>query len=890
MSTTSGAKSDVYSEYCVVCSVPVCMPLYTGTRRREVAGNADRYKLVTVQSCRTFQVHGILPSSSSLLLITMTTAANERQFRGTHGCIGDSTLEQGNNFRALTYDLVAVSVESPPIDDHCTEESKDLKPICQDDTEVEAAPMKQDPDSIPFLIESLNISISSKLYERESQQEQLLQAYRRLKDRNEPEFILISGPCGSGKTHLVKTLSNAISNDGGILLTGKFDQLRKPEPYKAFIAIFTEFASLIMEDNDKRAATRNAILEAVGDGAGVLTDMIPALGRVIGHQDRTSTVNKDKAICSFVFVFQMFVKAICSPEHPLVFVLEDMQWADTCSLELWTSLLTDMDSKGAVFIGTCEENISSDSPVSTMLRKLEDTSNVTITNIQVGNFTKDELHEILLNELRLPLDEISELADEVFWHTQGNLFYLTEFIRWLEETEVLEYDQDLMRWTYDHQEISLTSKCGGAGEFLVNKIKQLPASTQEVLKVASCLGSVIDEELLRIILNFDVSHALKAAMKQGLLVTDHHQNFYVFAHDVTQKAAYSMIPQANQSAFHLTIGRKMRQRSENRILENDIFTLVSQFCLSGDLIKGYEEKEAVASLCLYASRKAVKCSTFRTASAYLNFGIELLGSACWREHYALSLQLYNGAAEMALCTADFKRMDHLLNTAFENIQIFQDKLQAYATRIYSLGVRDQQQQAISEGKEVLKHLGETFPERLCKPRLLREMASVQRLLRGKSDAMLLRLPQMDDPFKLATIRILDLIFLSSLVSRPSFAPFVVLKLMKVTLQDGFSPWTANSFATYGMLCCTIGKVDEAFRFGQLSLQLLERSRRREFLPRIYAVVYGTIIAKALNCKTYFKSLTLSMLQKYVSSKDAFTAGKDLLLKPSSLCSLHVALG
>ncbi len=689
---------------------------------------------------------------------------------------------------------------------------------------------------------SLKSRLVQKIYQRENQQVKLLlQAYDRLKNRQTPEFILISGPCGSGKTQLAKTLSKAVHGDGGMLLTGKFDPLRKPEPYKAFVGAFTEYASLISQNQQKLDSARDAILAAVGDGAGVITNMIPALEGVIGRR-RVAKMNKRGAISSFVFVFQMFVKALGSPEHPLVIVLEDMQWSDPCSLDLLTSLITDVDNKGAVFIGTCEENLPSDSPLSSMLRKLEDTCGVKIVNIQLENFSSYEVQQILSHELQLPQDQISELAEVMLAQTNGNLFYLTEFAQWLEEEQLLKYDQSLMQWKWDKEEILLTISCSCVGDFLIDKLERLPPIVREVLTVASCLDSVLDEELLRVILDFDVRPSLEIAAEHGFLVADGRQQTFSFAHDVMQSAAYAKIPLNNRNAFHLTIGRKMRMGLDPSELEKHIFTVVGQFCLSADIIQEEEERVEVATLCLHAGRMAAKSSTFRMASVYLKCGIQLLGPDCWREQYDLSLQLHNAAAEMALCTASYSEMDDLLNAVFKNIHVFQDRMQAYATRIFSLGVRDMQQQAIAEGQDVLKQLGERIPEHLYTTRLLREMARVRKLVRGKSDAMLMRLDSLNDPTKLAALQILDLMFLSSLIARPTFVPFIILKMMKLTLQHGLSPWSANSFALYGILCCKVGNVDEAFRFGQLALQLLEQSQRREFLPRVYAAVYGKKIS------------------------------------------------
>jgi len=83
--------------------------------------------------------------------------------------------------------------------------------------------------------------------------------------------------------------------------------------------------------------------------------------------------------------------------------------------------------------------------------------------------------------------------------------------------------------------------------------------------------------------------------------------------------------------------------------------------------------------------------------------------------------------------------------------------------------------------------------------------------------------------------------LNTLLVRPKFAPFVLLKLMKLTLQHGLSVLASTAFSTYGMLCITAtGDIDEAFRFGELGIALLERYEAMEYLPRVYAAFYGCI--------------------------------------------------
>lgn len=79
------------------------------------------------------------------------------------------------------------------------------------------------------------------------------------------------------------------------------------------------------------------------------------------------------------------------------------------------------------------------------------------------------------------------------------------------------------------------------------------------------------------------------------------------------------------------------------------------------------------------------------------------------------------------------------------------------------------------------------------------------------------------------------------MARPKFAPFVTLKILKLTLQYGLSVFASSAFATYGMLLVgSFGEIDEGFRYGEVGMALLEQFKANEYLPRVYAAFYGCL--------------------------------------------------
>ena len=60
----------------------------------------------------------------------------------------------------------------------------------------------------------------------------------------------------------------------------------------------------------------------------------------------------------------------------------------------------------------------------------------------------------------------------------------------------------------------------------------------------------------------------------------------------------------------------------------------------------------------------------------------------------------------------------------------------------------------------------------------------------------------------------------------------------MSLLDDTFPQHVVLWRRYGMLCTALGQFDESFRYGQLSLDLLKKFRTKEYLPRVFAAVYG----------------------------------------------------
>jgi predicted ATPase len=581
---------------------------------------------------------------------------------------------------------------------------------------------------------------------------------RQLVDPETPSFLLVTGPLGSGRASLVKhALNKRIKDQKGYYLRAKHDFLCRPVPYRGLVAAFAEFAhQVVTHGPDAIQKMKDAIGTAVGGGdCHVLTRVFSPLKQIIGdqhEQEESSKSNEPRQ--RFVLAFLSLIRAISSLDHPLVLVLDNMQWADADSVDL-VSLLVTESIEGLVLVGTMDDSVSDCSFAQKLIAWKED-GVASIETISMKPLELDQIYFTLEHDFHVTLDQTESLGDILFHQSKGILFNFVELLQWLQDQKLFIHSRETDMWQFDVQQIHSALKKCPKGSFLKEKLDRLPSDLREVLKVSACLGYQLDPTLIESVVDYPVTLLLAKAKSMHLLSVDRALGLYSFAHDWIMQASYEQIPGDGRELFHLEIGRRLRRSWKTEdIDEAGICVFLSQVCVGKRLVTREKERYTIATLSLQAGRTAAQLSAFRLAALYLNLGIELLGTRAWRDEYALTLALHDAAAEMNMCAGNFDAIESLIESVLKNSRSADDRIQAQATKIYAMGLNDRQNDGVMYGIGVLSHLGVRFPRIKSKRAVKSELQSVYRLLRGMTNDHILNLPIIEDETVLATMQILS---------------------------------------------------------------------------------------------------------------------------------------
>jgi predicted ATPase/class 3 adenylate cyclase/GAF domain-containing protein len=421
--------------------------------------------------------------------------------------------------------------------------------------------------------------ISQKLYGREREVEALLQAFERV-TTGQSEFLLVAGYSGIGKSSLVQEIYKPITAKRGYFISGKFDQYQRNIPYRAIIQALKELLKQLLTETDAQLAEWKAkILTAVGTNGRVIIDIIPEVELIIGEQPPLLDLAAAEAQKRFNFVFQDFIKVFTEPTHPLTIFLDELQWADGASLKLIELLLTSSDV-GLLLIGTYRDNeVNAAHPLRLTLENLQK-EGVKIQEILLNPLELETVNCWLADTLKASCDMTQDLAELVQPKTGGNPFFITEFLQALYTENLLNCDYNQKRWTWDANQIQKRNFTDNVVELMVAKIQKVPPGTQEVLKLAACIGNQFQLETLAVIWETSARETalnLQEAVAEGLIQPlgneyksvlleplENEKNQvgqlkveYQFVHDRIQQAAYSLITDEFKQRVHRLVRTKL---------------------------------------------------------------------------------------------------------------------------------------------------------------------------------------------------------------------------------------------------------------------------------------------------------------------------------------------
>ncbi|MBG0858907.1 MAG: AAA family ATPase, partial [Bacteroidales bacterium] len=706
------------------------------------------------------------------------------------------------------------------------------------------------------------LRIPQKLYGREEEILTLLDAFKRVCDTPHgaevSEMMMVTGYAGIGKSALVNEIHIPIVEKRGYFISGKFDRFKRNIPYSALTQAFQDLMrQILMESESQINQWKARILEAVGPNGQVIIDVIPEVERIIGKQPPLPELPPKETQNRFNMYFQNFIRTFADKNHPLSIFLDDLQWADIPTVKLLERLMLDSKTRYLFIIGAYRDNeVDSSHPLALSLGKLRN-ENAVVNFITLRPLEALHINQILSDSLKCSISDAQNLGKICLAKTNGNPFFLIQFLNSLADQGLLKFDTDTLKWEWDAALIEKADITSNVVELMTERIKVLSEKTKRILKLASCIGHRFDLDTLAIIneksavetageMNEILESGLIQPIGEGYRLAGYldflkgknytgrleHEIQYKFLHDRVHQAASSLMGD-EYKGVHLKIGRLLLQKLSQEEREERIFDIANHLNSGIELIVDQTEKIQLAGLNLHAGRKAKAATAYEIAFQYFETGLKLLGSKAWEDNYSITLEMNIETAEASYLMGNFDKMDKIAGEIMDNAKMLLDRIRIDEIVIRSLMARDRFKEGIDRAIEILKQLGVNITPEPSKIQVLISLFYLRIILVSKKIDDLKNLPVMTDSHKLAAMRILMDAASSAYYTNILTAIIMGLKMVQLSVKYGNSPFSSFGYEIYGIILQGIvGRIIPGYRFGEFSIEILNKFNAKEYQARI----------------------------------------------------------
>jgi serine/threonine protein kinase/tetratricopeptide (TPR) repeat protein len=452
---------------------------------------------------------------------------------------------------------------------------------------------------------------TERLHGRDLEIKALRDAWRDVLVTRRKRQILIVGDAGVGKRTLVRTFLEHLAPGEAVVVRTSARVGTAMTPYGVIADLARDVLGLaedaepheverrllrtlpLIYGGDEASREARTALQVFGMLLGARTE---APGAEVDAQTRRQTLMK----------ILTRIESRLEGDKPVIFVGEDIHWADQDSQELFAALLK-VDTPRPLF------GIMTSRPEPRIMKLAKDLG----TEVVHLDELPDAARRQMLAERFVPGHDIDDLVDQIAARAGGNAFFIQELLDTLIERGILVADLDdgeypgLLRWVKRDAPIHVPSTIE---DLILARIDSLPPNEKDTIIHAAVLGRHVNAAALSALLGRPVRLELDELVRRGLLSPTEGE--YRFKNDMTMTVAYGLIPTDHRVQMHRAVAARIAGAANYRIGQDDAL-IARHLELAGD-------NTAAAERYLRAANHAVDLGGNADAFRQLSRALKLL--------------------------------------------------------------------------------------------------------------------------------------------------------------------------------------------------------------------------------------------------------------------------
>jgi class 3 adenylate cyclase/tetratricopeptide (TPR) repeat protein len=385
----------------------------------------------------------------------------------------------------------------------------------------------------------------------------------------EGSVVNIIGEAGIGKSRLVAELKKREVMKKVKILEGRAISIGRNLSFHPIIGIFKQWAQIMEDDREAmalgklEAAVSRLIPEELGE---VLPFVAVLMGMKLSgrYAERVKGI-EGEALEKLILksVRKLLIKV--TEQTPLVIIVEDLQWADTSSIELMESLFRLAETKRVLFINIFRPGIQKTSD--RIIETVKD--GLTVYNVEIALEPLDkQMSEVLINNMLNISGVHHAIIDQIVQRAGGNPFFIEEVVRsFIDENAVVLKDRTF-QVTRKIERIAIPTTLN---DVLMARIDRLDEVTRNLVKFASVIGRYFFYRILLEVASTveDIDERL-SHLKEVQLVQERRRMGeveYLFKHTLAQEAVYESILPQKRKELHLKVADSIEKIFSERLHE-----------------------------------------------------------------------------------------------------------------------------------------------------------------------------------------------------------------------------------------------------------------------------------------------------------------------------------
>lgn len=383
--------------------------------------------------------------------------------------------------------------------------------------------------------------------------------------------ILITGEAGIGKTTLKEKFLAELDHETSIIEVNCYQMERDYllKPWNSIIGQLSAYMAQIK-------ITIPAIWETV------LAKFFPEIQRT--DENNCIKLIETMDLLKYEIIGEVLLDVLDSvvKDKKIVFVFEDIQWMDTLSLSLLSSIMLHQKERNFIFLATCrkEHEESLDQFITTM------NAHNKILIIDLPRFTPDEAR--LFIEKALPGRQIQdELMKKIYEESEGTPFFLSEYANTLRAKG------------------DVTVMTAKMNDVLKSRFFSISTGGKHVLAYAALFYDAIQLEMLTALLRADsltTLESLEELERCGILksISQDDSVAFTFTHQKLREFVYLHLSAGRRRISHQQVTELLEKKLQGKSRDAAIYRqLTYHYLAAGNKLKAMEY--AVKNLNYYLS-------------------------------------------------------------------------------------------------------------------------------------------------------------------------------------------------------------------------------------------------------------------------------------------------